>query len=47
METCFKKGEKPYRCAIKNSLIQIGKNSIKEYLDIIHSKLENNLDYFN
>ena len=47
METCFKKGEKSYRCAIKNSLIQIGKNSIKEYLDIIHSKLVNNLDLFN
>ena len=47
METCFKKGEKSYRYAIKNSLIQIGKNSIKEYLDIIHSKLVNNLEYFN
>ena len=46
METCFKKGEKSYRCAIKNSLIQIGKNSIKEYLDIIHSQLINNINYF-
>ena len=47
MKTCFKKGEQSYRYAIKNSLTQIGKNSIKEYLDIIHSKLVNNLDYFN
>jgi adenylate kinase family enzyme len=47
MKTCFKKGEKSYRYAIKNSLIQIGKNSIKEYLDIIHSKLVNNLNNFN
>ena len=47
MKTCFKKGEKSYRYAIKNSLVQIGKNSIKEYLDTIHSQLINNLNYFN
>ena len=46
METCFKKAEKSYRYVIKNSLIQIGKISIKEYLDIIHSQLINNIDYF-
>ena len=46
MSTCFKKGEQSYRFAIKNSLVQIGKNSIKEYIDIMHSKLVNNIDYF-
>ena len=45
MKTCFKKGEKSYRYAIKNSLIQKGKNSIKEYLDIIHSQFINNINY--
>ena len=30
MSTCFKKGEKSYRIAIKNALIQIGKNKIRE-----------------
>ena len=46
MLTCFNKGEQSYRFAIKNSLVQIGKNSIKEYIDVIHSKLINNIDYF-
>ena len=46
MKTCFKKGEKSYKYAIKNSLIQIGKNSIKEYLEIIHSQLINDINYF-
>ena len=46
MLTCFNKGEQSYRFAIKNSLVQIGKNSIKEYIDVIHSKFINNIDYF-
>ena len=46
MTTCFNKGEKSYRIAIKNSLIQIGKNKIKEYLDDICDQLANNLNYF-
>ena len=46
MKTCFQKGEHSYRFAIKNSLIQIGKRSIKEYLDNMHSQLVNNINYF-
>ena len=46
MTTCFNKGEKSYRIAIKNSLIQIGKNKIKEYLDYICDQLANNLNYY-
>ena len=46
MRTCFQKGEHSYRFAIKNSLIQIGKRSIKEYLDNMHSQLVNNINYF-
>ena len=39
MSTCFKKGEKAYRIAIKNSLIQISKNSLLEYVNNICSNL--------
>ena len=46
MSTCIKKGEKSYRYAIKSSLIQIGKNSIKEYIENMYEKLTNN-NYFN
>ena len=46
MKTCFRKGEQSYRCAIKNSLIQIGINTIKEYLKKIDKQLKNNDDYF-
>ena len=46
MRTCFQKGEKSYRIAIKNSLIQIGKNAIKDYINDICNQLSNNLNYF-
>jgi|GEM_PF-898984 len=46
MNICFKKGEKSYRFAIKNSLIQIGKKAIQEYLDTISNKILNNYVYF-
>ena len=46
MTTCFKKGEKSYRIAIKNSLIQIGKNNIKDYITNISDQLANNLNYY-
>ena len=46
MTTCFKKGEKSYRIAIKNSLIQIGKNKIKEYINNVSDQLANNLNYY-
>jgi len=46
MTTCFKKGEKSYRIAIKNALIQIGKNKIKDYITNISDQLANNLNYY-
>ena len=46
MTNCFKKGEKSYRIAIKNALIQIGKNQIKEYITNISDQLANNLNYY-
>ena len=46
MSTCFKKGEKSYRIAIKNALIQIGKNQIREYVNSISNQLANNLNYY-
>ena len=47
IKTCFRKGEKSYRFAIKNSLIQIGQKTIKEYLDLISEQFANNIDFFN
>ena len=46
MTTCFNKGKKSYLYAIKNSLIQIGTNTIKEYINDICNQLSNNLNYF-
>ena len=46
MSTCFKKGEKSYRIAIKNALIQIGKNKIRDYINDVSNKLANNLNYY-
>ena len=46
MRICFTKGEKSYKIAIKNSLIQIGKNKIKEYINNICDKLSNNENYY-
>ena len=45
MTTCYKKGEQSYRFAIKNSLIQIGKKTIQEYLNDISFQLLNNTNY--
>ena len=46
MRICFTKGEKSYKIAIKNSLIQICKNKIKEYINNICDKLANNENYY-
>ena len=46
MSICFKKGEKSYKFSLKTALVQIGKNSIKEYLENTHARLINNIDYF-
>ena len=44
--TCFEKVETSYRILIKNTLIQIEKNKIKEYINNISKQLENNLNYY-
>jgi len=46
MSDCFERGEKAYRIAIKNSLIQISKNAILSYIDNICSQLKENPDFF-
>ena len=46
MTNCFEKGKKSYRIAIKNSLIQIAKNTIKDYINDICNQLSNNLNYY-
>ena len=46
IDKCYKKGEKSYKIAIKNSLIQIGQNSLKEYVKNIYSNIVNNIDNF-
>ena len=46
MRICFTKGEKSYKIAMKNSLIQIGKNKIKDYINNISDKLSNNENYY-
>ena len=46
ISTIYKKGEKAYKIAIKNSLIQIAKNSIIEYTNNIAANIANNLNFF-
>ena len=45
ISTCYKKGENVYKIAIKNSLIQIAKNSINEYVNNISNEMHNYLNY--
>ena len=46
MSNCFNRGEKAYRFAIKNSLIQISKNAILTYIDNVSIQLKDNQDFF-
>jgi len=46
MSNCFNRGEKAYRFAIKNSLIQISKNAILTYIDNVSTQLKDNQDFF-
>ena len=46
MSDCFHRGEKAYRIAIKNSLIQISKNAILTYINNISTQLKDNQDFF-
>ena len=45
ISTCYKKGEKVYKIAIKNSLIQIAKKSLNEYVNNIFNKIYNYLNF--
>ena len=42
----YKKGEKVYKIAIKNSLVQIAKNNMIDYVEKIASKISDNINYF-
>ena len=46
ISTCYKKGEKVYKIAIKNSLIQIAKNSISDYVKNISNEIANQINYY-
>ena len=46
VETCYKKGEKSYKIAIKNSLVEIAKNSFYNYIREISNSLVNNINFF-
>ena len=46
IDTCYKKGKQSYKIAMKNSLIQIGQNSLKKYVTNIFSIISNKIDYF-
>ena len=42
----YKKGEKVYKIAIKNSLVQIAKNIMIDYVTKISNKISDNLNYY-
>ena len=46
MSKLYKKGEKVYKIAIKNSLIQIAKNNMIDYVEMISNKISNYINYF-
>ena len=46
VETCYKKGEKSYKIAIKNSLVEIAKNSFYSYIQKISESLFNNINFY-
>ena len=46
VETCYKKGEKSYKIAIKNSLVEIAKNSFYSYIQKISESLVNNINFY-
>ena len=43
---CYAKGEKVYKIALKNSLIQIAKNSMCKYVNEISIRIANYVNYF-
>ena len=42
----YKKGEKSYKIAIKNSLVEIGKNTFYNYIQSISNYLSNNINFY-
>ena len=43
---CYAKGEKVYKIALKNSLVQIAKNSMCKYVNEISIRIANYVNYF-
>ena len=46
MSTCYKKGGKSYKIAIKNSLIEIAKNCFYKYIQNVTDSLVNELNFY-
>ena len=46
IDTCYKKGEKSYSIAIKNSLIEIAKNCFMDYIKKIKELLLNEINFY-
>jgi hypothetical protein len=46
MSTCYKKGEKSYKIAIKNSLVEIAKNTFYNYIQKVANYLSNDINFF-
>jgi len=46
ISACYKKGEKSYKIAIKNSLIEIAKNQFYNYINNVYNLLVNEINFF-
>ena len=46
ISTCYKKGEKSYKIAIKNSLVEIAKNSFYNHIQNVANYLSNDINFF-
>ena len=46
VSNCYKKGAKSYTIAIKNSLVEIAKNSFLEYIQQVSDVLFNNINFY-
>ena len=46
ISACYKKGEKSYKIAIKNSMIEIAKNEFYNYINNVYNLLVNEINFF-
>ena len=46
MSTCYKKGEKSYKIAIKNSLVEIAKNTFYKYIQNVVKYLSDDINFY-